>query len=278
MLTRRQSNRQRIGFTLIELVVVLIIIAALAGLAIPLVSMLTRSTNMATSAANQQEIANNIELYFTLQKRFPQGMDSLITTGGTDIYKAVPSDANTQTIGLPYAGADGTRLEDQLQVTTLTNATGAEFLRSFTRCGFDYVFDHDTAVLNSNNSATSQRTLTGTVNIAEVIPWNGILPAPMGATAGSLSAKLMPGGVPATSKLVALGFGPKNLAIGKTVMNAPIYPGGDGKYYGRFIAVFQVYATGERATLVGVIDPYGRTSDYTQQQFNESLPNGSRQD
>ncbi len=34
---------------------------------------------------------------------------------------------------------------------------------------------------------------------------------------------------------------------------------------------------GERATLVAVIDIYGRHPDYTQQQFNESLPNGGRQ-
>ena len=38
-----------------------------------------------------------------------------------------------------------------------------------------------------------------------------------------------------------------------------------------------VYASGERATLVGVSDAYGRTPDYTEQQFNESLPDGARQ-
>jgi hypothetical protein len=33
----------------------------------------------------------------------------------------------------------------------------------------------------------------------------------------------------------------------------------------------------ERPTLLGVSDCYGRTSDYTIQQFNQSLPNGARQ-
>ena len=275
-----RANRR--GLTLIELVVVLVIVAVLAGVAIPLVSMLTRSGNMAGSASNQKELANNIELYFTLQKRFPQGLDSLITAGTPAIYASDTTDANTQTIGLPYAGADGTRLQAQLQVTALTNGATpgtADYLRSFTRSGFDYVFDHDTAVINASNSGTSQRALSGSsVNVAEVIPWDGTGTAPTGSTPGSLAAKLLPGGVPATSKLVALGIGPRNLAIGKTLMNAPVYPGSDGKYYGRFIAVFQVYASGERATLVGVIDPYGRTADYTVQQFNESLPNGARQD
>ena len=48
-------------------------------------------------------------------------------------------------------------------------------------------------------------------------------------------------------------------------------------YYGRYIAYFKVYASGERASLVGVSDSYGRTPDYTGQQFNESLPDGARQ-
>lgn len=271
-----KSRSCRGGFTLIELVVVLVIVAALAGLAIPLVSMLTRSTNMASSAANQKEIANNIELYFALQKRYPQGLDSLLDTTGA-IYASDTTDSNTQAIGLPYSGSDGTRLQDQLQKSTLTNATNAEYLRSFTRSGFDWVYDHDTAVVNSNNSGTTLRALIANANGGTNTAPTSVDVAEVKST-GTLAAKLLPGGVPATSKLVALGIGPKSLAVGKTLMNAPVYPGADGKYYGRFVAVFQVYASGERATLVGVIDPYGRTNDYTVQQFNESMPNGSRQD
>lgn len=263
----RQSSwkAKRCGFTLIELVVVLLIIATIAGMVIPQVGMLGRTSDMAASAKTQADLANNLQLFFVLQKRFPQGMDSLLDTAGA-IYASDTTDANTQTRGLPYAGADGTRMQAQLQVTALTNATGAEYLRSLSRAGFDYLYDHDTTVVNANNSATTQRLLTATpVNVAEVLP------------AGALAAKLCPQGVVATEKLVALGFGGHTAAISKTMTNAPIYPGCDGKYYGRYIAVFKVYASGERATLVGVCDSYGRTPDYTQQQFNESLPDGGRQ-
>ncbi len=275
MLPVSWQRKNRAGFTLIELVIVLVVIATLAGLAIPLVSMLVRSSNMAASASNQQELANNIELYFALQKRYPQGFDSLVDGSGA-IYASDTTDSNTQSYGLPYAGADGTRMQAQLTAGTLTNATGAEYLRSFTRSGFDWVNDHDTTVVNSNNSGVTFRGLianannTGntaptSVNVAEV-------------TGAALIAKLLPGGLPASSRLVALGIGGRNTAIGKTLTAAPVYPGADGKYYGRFIAVFQVFASGERAVLVGVVDPYGRTTDYTIQQFNESLPNGGRQD
>lgn len=266
-------RRRAGGFTLIELVVVLVILAALAGLVIPQVAMLGRSTDMATSAKSQADLANNIQLFFVLQKRFPQGMDSLVTTETTPgLYDSDTTDANTQTIGLPYAGADGTRLQAQLSVATLVNVTGTEeWVRSFTRSGFDYLFDHDEAIVNSNNSATVRRPTTGNLSgtadlvVAEV-------------TGSALLTKLVPQGlVVGKERVVALGIGPRNSAISKTITNCPIYPGCDGKYYGRYIAYFKIYASGERATLVGVSDSYGRTPDYTQQQFNESLPDGSRQ-
>ena len=261
--SRRPGERR--GFTLIELIVVLLILATIAGLVIPQVAMLTRSSDMAASAKTQQDLANNIQLYFALQKRYPRGFDSLVTTGGA-IYASDTTDATTQTYGLPYAGADGTRLQSQLSLTALTDATGAEYLRSFTRAGFTHLYDHETtAGLNSNNSATSLRLLTATpVNVAEV-------------TGAALIAKLVPNGLTTTQRLVAVGICPKNDAISKTILNCPTYPGADGRYYGRYVAVFMIYGNGERATLVGVIDSYGRHPDYTQQQFNESLPDGSRQ-
>ncbi len=265
----------RAGFTLIELVVVLIIIATIAGFVIPQIGMISRTSDMAATAKTQSDLSSNIQLFFTLQKRYPQGFDSLLDTSGA-LYSADTTNADTQTRGLPYSGADGTRLQAQLTATNLTNATNAEYMRSFTRSGFDWVYDHDTAVINANNSANTFRGLiadangTGntaptSINIAEV-------------TGTALLAKLVPQGLQANrERIVAVGIGPKNSAISKTLTNSPTYPGADGKYYARYIAYFKVYATGERATLVGTSDSYGRTPDYSQQQFNESLPDGGRQ-
>jgi prepilin-type N-terminal cleavage/methylation domain-containing protein len=262
---------RRTAFTLIELVVVLLIIAVIAGLVIPQVAMLGRTADMAASAKTQSDIANNLQLFFVLQKRFPQGMDSLLDTTGA-LYASDTTDANTQTRGLPYSGADGTRLQSQLTAGTLTNATNAEYLRSFTRCGFDWVYDHDTAVVNSNNSGNTQRFAVA----------NGSTSAPSSVavaevTGSYMLGKLAPQGLTANERIIALGVGPRIASTGKTMINTPVYPGNDGKYYGRYVAYFKVYASGERATLVGVSDSYGRTPDYTQQQFNESLPDGGRQ-
>lgn len=264
------------GFTLIELVVVLAIIAALAGLVIPQVAMLGRTTDMAASASSQKELANNIQLFFVLQKRYPQGFDSLLDGTGA-LYATDNPDSTLQTRGLPAAGADGTSLNAQLTATTLVNTAGVtEWVRSFTRAGFEYVYDHDTALINSNNSATIRRPTTGVFSSTATMPIAEV-------TGTALIAKLSPnnllpvGTLPANERLVAVGIGPRNSALSKTILNSPIYPGADGRYYGRFIAVFKIYANGERATLVGVIDSYGRHPDYTIQQYSESLPDGSRQ-
>ncbi|MFW5693487.1 MAG: hypothetical protein ACOCWL_04665, partial [Thermoguttaceae bacterium] len=136
------------------------------------------------------------------------------------------------------------------------------------RSGFDFVYDHDTTVANANDSAklTPERPLsTSACLVAKVRDDADII------------GRIMPEGeVKPDTVLVALGIGPNNDMRSKTLTNSPIYPGCDGSYYGRYVAIFKVYANGERASLVAVVDSYGRDPDYTQQQFNESLPDDSR--
>ena len=267
----KSSGRR--GFTLIELVVVLVIIATIAGFVIPQIGLIGRSSDMAATAKTQSDIANNVQLFFTLQKRYPQGLDSLLDTSGA-VYASDTSNGDTQSRGLPYSGADGTRLQAQLAKATLT-VSDATYARSLTRSGFDWLYDHDPAATNANNSGLTFRALvadangTGntapsTIDVAEV-------------TGTYLLGKLVPQGLKTGERVVAFGVGPRNSAISKTLTNSPIYPGCDGKYYGRYIVYFKLYSSGERASLVGVSDSYGRTPDYSQQQFNESLPDGGRQ-
>ena len=271
-------GRKLTGFTLIELLVVIIIIAALAALVVPNVGSFGRSTDMAVSAKTQADIAQQVQLFFVTQKQYPSGFDSLITTGATpDIYKADPENATTQTRGLPYSGADGVNLGNGTTGTSGTpaqltlyavpaNTTGTEeYLKSITRAGLDVVFDHDTAVINSNLANTTQRTIAAAGNVAEL------------TSDKALFTKLHPQALRTGEKIIAFGYGQKNSAIGKTSTTCPLYPGADKTYYGRYIVYFKIYASGERATLVGVSDAYGRTPDYTGQQFNESLPDGARQ-
>jgi prepilin-type N-terminal cleavage/methylation domain-containing protein len=302
------SRRQ--GFTLVELVVVLLIVATVAGLVIPAVASLGRTTDMAASAKTQQDLANNLQEFFVLQKRFPQGLDSLLvdaTTSGSTTTPDTPgsNDGTPDAIYGPKIDANGQQqsgmttsnpnLYGSLTVGTLTsNQRG-----SFTRGGFEYVYDHEvydwtagTGVVNANDSGVFQRALpgSGTLTCAVLNPTVGVN---MATTSGAY--RLLRGLVPSELKpnttnpanwdwspetgtqIVALGIGPRSRLVPTTMLSTPVYPGDEGKYYGRYVAFFKVFETGERPVLIGVSDAYGRTSDYTIQQFNESLPNGARQ-
>lgn len=283
VLTPSPKRHARRAFTLIELLVVIIIIAALAALIVPNIGSFGRSTDMAVSAKTQADVANIVNQFFVLQKRFPQGLDSLLDSTGA-LYGPDVNNADSQVRGFPYAGAEGTRLANaagvgQLQASTLGNATNAEYLRSLTRAGFDWVWDHDTAAINSNTSNTVFRALADNIVSPGIAGTNTVTtPIPVAElTNGQLMSRIHPTALRSTERIVAFGYGQKNTAIGKLSTTCPLYPGADKTYYGRYILYFKVYASGERATLVGVSDSYGRTPDYTEQQFNESLPDGARQ-
>lgn len=267
---KRTPPARRAAFTLIELVVVLLILAAIAGLVIPQVGMLGRTTDMAVSAKTQADLASNIQLFFVLQKRYPNQLDSLLDTTQAGYAPVTPfPSGDAQTFGLPVSGADGAWMGFTDNGTTLAQLTTAQLTsgqaRSITRSGIAGIYDHATTG-NANNSANTLRAVASGEEVAVV------------QTGRALETKLVPNIANETGFiLVAFGIGPRNSAISKTLTNCPTYPGCDGKYYGRYIAVFKVYESGERATLAGVVDAYGRTPDYTQLQFNESLPDGGRQ-
>src|SRR5207245_6349560 len=87
----RKSPARR-GLTLMELVIVLVILVALAGIVIPLLpNMLTRA-HTASAATNMQEVIKLIATYAQLTFAYPDGWDSL--TDGANIVSYVPTTTN----------------------------------------------------------------------------------------------------------------------------------------------------------------------------------------
>ena len=77
-----RPGTQRRGLTLIELIVVLMILIALAGVLIPMLpSMLTRAHN-STSATNLGEICRAITTYQQLNGQYPNNWDALTDSNG----------------------------------------------------------------------------------------------------------------------------------------------------------------------------------------------------
>jgi prepilin-type N-terminal cleavage/methylation domain-containing protein len=306
----RLSHPNRRGFTLVELVVVLLIIAAVAGLVIPSVAAIGRTTDMAASAKTQQDLANNLQEFFVLQKRFPQGLDSLLvdaTTSGSTTTPDTPGSNNGTPDGIYSPKFDAAGQQQSGMTNSNPNLFGALTVgtltsnqrQSFGRGGFEYVYDHEVfdwttnaGVANANDSAVFQRALptSGTATVAVINP---AIATNLATTSGLY--RLLRGIVPSElrqnttnpanwdwipetgTQIVAMGVGPRCRLVPTTMLSTPVYPGDEGKYYGRYVAFFKVFESTERPVLMGVADAYGRTSDYTIQQFNESLPNGGRQ-
>jgi type II secretory pathway pseudopilin PulG len=270
-------RRRSAALTLIELVVVMTILIALAGLVIPQLANLGRQSDMAATGATQSDLANNLQLHFIQLRRYPTGMDSLLTTTGALFLPVMDATTGLQITGLPKSGPDLHLQLEVIDLATLDTASGStsKFRSSVSRTGFDFVYDHDVTVVNANDSGTTRRpsgtsifgSSATTLPVAAIKDGTAIAKAIYPATAGV---------IPTTVKLVAFGVGPSNSTIGTTAMNSPIYPGCDGTYYGRYVAIFKVLANGSRAQLAMVVDSYGRFPDYTQKQYNEMLPEGAR--
>ncbi len=81
---RQNPPRQgrRCGLTLMELVVVLLILAALAGILVPMLPNMLSRAHTATGATNTGELAKAVQLYQASYMKYPDNFDSLLNTSG----------------------------------------------------------------------------------------------------------------------------------------------------------------------------------------------------
>lgn len=227
-MTASTRSTSRDGFTLVELIVVLMILVGLAAILIPAVTDMVARTNASTSTSNISEVANSIQRYETQYLSYPNNLDCLMTDlTGTDL--------DTLSAGLTAASED----------VTLTVATRAPL----TAAGITSVGLH--AVGDNTFQPATATALTDTT----------VLKGP--TTAAQVSLGLETTGV--SGKYVLLGIGAVSDLNGKTNIDAPVYFPENGTLnpdtiYGRFIAVFQITDGVDplsRAKLVAVITPTG---------------------
>jgi general secretion pathway protein G len=93
ILRRRQSRSRRNGFTLIELMIVIMIILILIGMAVGRYDKSVLRAREATLAHNLQIIREAIENYTLDKQSAPQSLDDLVQAG---YLREVPTDPITQ--------------------------------------------------------------------------------------------------------------------------------------------------------------------------------------
>ena len=115
-ITNQRKKQTRRGFTLIELVGVMVILIGLAGVVVPKIPDLLARLHFSSSATSGGEAAALVQLYNEVNNLQPEGWDNIIETVGasTNLFNKLPDDG-TDLVG------------NQLATLTLT-ATQADVL------------------------------------------------------------------------------------------------------------------------------------------------------
>lgn len=220
MLVRTKWQVRR-GLTLIELVVVLLILAALAGVLVPVVQNMVQKSHGSAGAANIGEIAKAIMLFEARNGLHPDNYDALYD--GTDLV----IDAGS--------GLTATPIDD-------------EDLESLNDIGITGYMIHDPAATNKTFEpyvlAATPTALADTSPVATLSAANvqalGLQPTVL------RTATTEPASAPV--KYVAFGVGQRNTAIGKTMLEAAVHFPEAGESplttYSRFLAIYAIPRVG----------------------------------
>ncbi len=249
------ARRSRKGLTLLELVVVMGVLVAIAGLLVPLLPNLIATANNATGAVNVAELTKELQTYQAVNsQKYPDGYDSLV-----DGSNAIPPQVLLSTWFSGMGASD-------LNVTTLLTFEAT----SLSLAGITTVYN---LVSASGGTTGVSATFPG---VATTTAMGVTTPTATLLSSSPTVVKVQPAyiqqvfgegaspGIGDPNTYVALGVGAYSTIVGAPnggVAEAPVRgsPGGDddpGTTYGRFVAVYRVDPTGNNAAaLVGCACP-----------------------
>ncbi|MCS6851989.1 MAG: prepilin-type N-terminal cleavage/methylation domain-containing protein [Gemmataceae bacterium] len=246
----------RRGLTLIELVVVLVILAAVAMLVIPRLGYVKEQADAAQAAAGAADVMNNLELFKTQTGVYPARMDSLLVGPTGPLISSLWLMSSTSQV--PF------------EVGSLPTGSGNAFTTSLSR-GFNtrlgngnnavYFMDHDPSVADQSNSGTILRTWNSASDQYAMVRSTD--------TALIQAAGYADGVIPSNVRLIVLGVGPRNAAVGRTMASAPRHALARREEYGRFLAIFALYQNGKPAELKVVVDSRRATIETRIGQFKD---------
>lgn len=276
-------KRKQGGFTLLELLVVVAILAAIAGTATTLLHDTDRKANAAAHVAMMDELSKGIQTFYQLNaQKYPTNWDSLLSS---------PTGNLTGTALSVILNAD-------LAANLATAALTAEEVAALNAVGINSVRVLDESVTHgtltcTNNAAGVQAIIASKAN--DVTPQNIFRPASANGCGAVANAAIT--GTPslvlwdqaqnvrvnatATERLFAFGVGPDSTLFKPTnygaLTNVPIYRHTAAGEYNRFIVLFNVTTdstspTNGKATLQAIIDGAGDTKDEELGEFDNVRP------
>jgi prepilin-type N-terminal cleavage/methylation domain-containing protein len=256
--------KARRALTLVELLVVVAILALLAGLILAKMGGILERSQSAVQAANIHDSSRFIETYYALHKTYPDGWDLLVegtAAGASTMYSKLS----------PQVAA-------MLQVTQLSS----DQINSLRAIGINHANIHNAAHPFPSDSAGTDVGVGvhlighgGAAEHDQVVTLNKTNPAADQLLRADFNLPSYGAtSYVATHTFVVFGFGPKNWAVSEVVQAAPMLESLDaGRYYARALAVFAVPNTGtEKAAFVGVFGPDGRSLRTSQADYNKQAP------
>lgn len=238
-----KKSQIRKALTLLELVVVLVILVALAGVLVPMMPGVLGKAHTSSGATNIMELTKWIETYHAVNLKYPDQFDSLCAAAG--LYSKLPG----------YATA-GTAAGGQITYAALT----AEESSALYNVGI-------TSLLGMNNSTTNA-TFEPYATAADIAITTTSTPSVAIADTTRIEALFNPSNttVASTAKYVIVGIGAKCTALGAkgVMLESPVHFGDEAganptDTYQRFAAVFDV--SGTTARFVGVVAIHGGQLD-----------------
>jgi len=244
-MSNRTIIRNRKGLTLIELVVVMTILVALAGLLVPtFASMLTRG-HTSTCSTNIGESDKAVQEYQQLYGRYPNNLDAL-GNGSTLInyFAGGALNPGSGTSGTGAGSGAGGQISaytlTQTDITNLSNA-GITAIQSMTPAavalsgsnGFDPTFNYYSDYASPGPAASNSIPVAVGTTVAQIDPTS---------TAGAAILNKL--NLPLTGTYVVFGIGQRCDMVGKTIATAPLHYGDtvplNPEYgYERLVCVFK---------------------------------------
>ncbi|MEI6234547.1 MAG: prepilin-type N-terminal cleavage/methylation domain-containing protein [Planctomycetota bacterium] len=246
-------KRRRPGFTLIEMLLVVAILVALAGLVLPKLDKEQLRANKGIAANNMTGVSRYIQTYRIRHNKYPDRWDSLVDGSGNLWVPGAPGTSiglDPQLVGGPPTGSP-----HKLTTTTLVENATTHEVRSLSRMNIANVLGLASSPSSPGNAFNVVTPLANGVTVATINASDSdgraiidsIYPENKLSTGTS-------GAIPSGKKLVVFGFGPLNSAIGDVLQECPTYSNTDPtQYYNRFIAIFECSAGGSRAELKTVV-------------------------